>query len=90
MTDDFKVDPRSAKEIEALTLAWRHALGVQNDWAPNMLRLFEIELPRLPKLSQFALITRSDLEMGDAEAYAPVQPTSHRNSKFSLSTGTQT
>jgi Zn-dependent peptidase ImmA (M78 family) len=74
MIDDFKVDPRSAKEIEALTLAWRYALGVQNDWAPNMLRLLEIELSRLPKLSQFALITRSDLEMGDAEAYTQFNP----------------
>jgi Zn-dependent peptidase ImmA (M78 family) len=74
MIDDFKVDPRSAKEIEALTLAWRYALGVQNDWAPNMLRLLEIELSRLPKLSQFALITRSDLEIGDAEAYTQFNP----------------
>jgi hypothetical protein len=28
MMDDFKVAPRSAKDIEALTLAWRDALGV--------------------------------------------------------------
>jgi Zn-dependent peptidase ImmA (M78 family) len=74
MMDDFKVTPRSAKNIEALTLAWRDALGAPNDWAPNMLRLLEIELPKLPKLGQFALITRSDLEMGDAEAYTQFNP----------------
>lgn len=74
MIDDFKVDPRSAKEIEALSLAWRDALGVPNEWAPNMLRLLEIELPKLPKLGQFALIARSDPEMGDAEAYTQFNP----------------
>jgi Zn-dependent peptidase ImmA (M78 family) len=74
MMDDFKVPPRSAKDIEALTLAWRDALGSPNEWAPNMLRLLEIELPKLPKLGQFALISRSDLEMGDAEAYTQFNP----------------
>jgi Zn-dependent peptidase ImmA (M78 family) len=74
MMDDFRVPPRSAKNIEALTLAWRDTLGVPNDWAPNMLRLLEIDLPRLPKLNQFALITRSDLEMGEAEAYTQFNP----------------
>lgn len=70
--DDFKVTPRSAKEIEALTLAWRDRLGVPNDWAPSMLRLLEIELPKL--LGQFALVARADLEMGDAEAYTEFNP----------------
>jgi hypothetical protein len=72
--EDFKVAPRSAKEIEALTLAWRDRLGVPNEWAPSMLRLLEIELPRLPKLGQFALVTRADPEMGDAEAYTEFNP----------------
>jgi Zn-dependent peptidase ImmA (M78 family) len=72
--DDFKVPPRSSKEIEALTLAWRDRLGVPNEWAPNMLRLLEIELPKLPKLGQFALVTRADSEMGDAEAYTEYNP----------------
>ena len=74
MIDDYKVDPRSAKNIELLTLAWRDRLGVPNVWAPDMLRLLEIELPKIPKLGQFALITRSDLEMGDAEAYTEFNP----------------
>ena len=72
--DDFKVAPRSAKEIEALTLAWRDALGVPNEWAPSMIRLLEIQLPKLPKLGQFALIARPDFEMGDAEAYTEFNP----------------
>src|ERR1700733_11284851 len=72
--DDHKVVPRSAKNIEALTLAWRDALGVSNEWAPDMLRLLEIELSKLPKLGQFVLITRSDQEMGDAEAYTQFNP----------------
>jgi len=71
---DYRVAPRSAKDIEALTLAWRETLGVPNNWAPDMLRLLEIELPRLPNLGQFALITRSDSEMGDAEAYTQFNP----------------
>lgn len=74
MMDDYRVSPRSAKDIEALTLAWRHALGAPDDWAPNMLRLLEIELPKLPNLGQFALISRSDAEMGDAEAYTQFNP----------------
>jgi Zn-dependent peptidase ImmA (M78 family) len=74
MIDDYKVDPRSAKNIELLTLAWRDRLGVPNIWAPDMLRLLEIELPKIPKLGQFALITRSELEMGDAEAYTEFNP----------------
>jgi Zn-dependent peptidase ImmA (M78 family) len=74
MMDDIRVAPRSAKDIEALTLAWRDALGVPNDWAPDLLRLLEIALPRLPNLGQFALITRSDAEMGEAEAYTQFNP----------------
>jgi len=74
MIDDYKVAPRSAKDIELLALAWRDRLGAPNDWAPNMIRLLEIELPKIPRLGQFALITRSDLEMGDAEAYTEFNP----------------
>jgi Zn-dependent peptidase ImmA (M78 family) len=74
MTDDYKVAPRSTKNIELLTLAWRDALGVANEWAPDMIRVLEIKLPRLSKLGQFSLITRSDPEMGDAEAYTEFNP----------------
>jgi IrrE N-terminal-like domain len=74
MSNDYRVAPRSSKEIEALTLAWRDTLGVPNDWAPDILRLLEIELARLPDLGQFALIARSDSEMGDAEAYTQFNP----------------
>ena len=75
MTDDYKVPPRSAKNIEALTLAWRDALGVPNDWAPDMLRLLESELPKLPKyFRDYSLVVRPDLEMGEAEAYTEFVP----------------
>jgi hypothetical protein len=74
MIDDYKVPPRSAKVIEAIVLAWRDRLGVPNDWAPCMIRLLEIELPKIPKLGQFALIARSDQEMGEAEAYTQFNP----------------
>jgi IrrE N-terminal-like domain len=84
--DDFKVAARSAKEIEALTLAWRDRLGAPNEWAPSMLRLLEIELPKIPKLGQFALVTRADAEMGDAEAYTEFNPPNIvvRNSVYQL------
>jgi Zn-dependent peptidase ImmA (M78 family) len=72
--EDFRVAARSAKEIEALTLAWRDRLGVPNEWAPSMVRLLENELPKIPKLGQFALVTRADLGMGDAEAYTEFNP----------------
>jgi hypothetical protein len=74
MMDDYRVKGRSTKEIEAVTLAWRDRLGAPNDWAPNMLRLLEIELPKLPKLGQFSLVSRADSEMADAEAYTEFNP----------------
>lgn len=73
--DDYKVSPRSAKDIEALTLAWRDALGIQNVWAPDMVRLLENELPKLPKyFSTYSLAVRPTAEMGDAEAYTEFDP----------------
>jgi hypothetical protein len=72
MMDDYKVTPRSAKNIEEITLAWRDALNVQNDWAPDIVRLIESQVPRL--VSTFALLVRPDPEMGDAEAYTEFDP----------------
>jgi len=72
MTDDFKVDGRSAKEIASTTLAWRDALGVADQWAPNVVRLLELSVPRIIK--NFALVVRSDPEMGEAEAYTEFDP----------------
>jgi Zn-dependent peptidase ImmA (M78 family) len=72
MTDDFKVKPRSSKEIERVTLAWRHALGVADAWAPDVGRLLETEVPKL--VPEFALVVKSDNEMGDAEAYTEFNP----------------
>lgn len=70
--DDYVVDARSSKDIEATSLAWRDALGVCNDWAPNIVDLVEFKLPKL--IRAFALVIRRDAEMDDAEAFTEFQP----------------
>lgn len=72
MADDFKVKARSAQNIGALALAWRDALGVADAWSPNVVRLLEIEVPKL--IPEFALVVRPDGEMDDAEAYTEFNP----------------
>jgi hypothetical protein len=72
MTDDYKVDGRSAKDIAAVTLAWRDTLGVSDQWAPSVVNLLELRLPKIVK--NFALVVRPDPEMGDAEAYTEFDP----------------
>jgi Zn-dependent peptidase ImmA (M78 family) len=72
MADDYRVKPRSAQDIGALALAWRDALGVADAWSPNVVRLLEIEVPKL--IPEFALVVRSDDEMADAEAYTEFNP----------------
>lgn len=70
--DDHEVSPRSSREIELLTLAWRDALGVSERWVPDVIRILEIDLPKYCR--QFALVVRPDGEMGDAEAYTEINP----------------
>jgi hypothetical protein len=72
MIEDFIVPPKSAKEIESKALAWRDALGVSEQWAPNVVDLIELKLPKV--FPHFALLVRSDEEMGDAEAYTEFNP----------------
>jgi Zn-dependent peptidase ImmA (M78 family) len=75
MNDDFLVPPRSAKDIETKALDWRHALGVEDAWAPDVIDLFEKKLPKL--FPNYTLMVRSDEEMlaiGDAEAYTAFNP----------------
>jgi Zn-dependent peptidase ImmA (M78 family) len=72
MSDDFKVTPRSSQNIAATALAWRDALGVADQWAPNLAELLELKVPRIIK--NFALVVRADPEMGDAEAYTEFDP----------------
>lgn len=72
MTDDYKVDGWSAKEIASITLAWRYTLGVADQWAPSVVSLLELRLPKIVK--NFALVVRPDPEMGDAEAYTEFDP----------------
>ncbi|MBR0687162.1 ImmA/IrrE family metallo-endopeptidase [Bradyrhizobium manausense] len=72
MADDYRVKPRSAKDIAAIALAWRDALGVPDAWSPNVITLLEIDVPKL--IPEFALVVRPDDEMGDAEAYTEFNP----------------
>jgi hypothetical protein len=72
MTDDYKVDGRSAKDIASITLAWRDTLGVADQWAPSVVSLLELRLPKIVR--DFALVVRPDPEMGDAEAYTEFDP----------------
>ncbi|MBR1247082.1 ImmA/IrrE family metallo-endopeptidase [Bradyrhizobium sp. AUGA SZCCT0169] len=72
MTDDYRVDGRSAKDIAAITLAWRDTLGIAEQWAPSVVGLLEISVPKVIK--DFALVVRPDPEMGDAEAYTEFDP----------------
>ena len=72
MVDDYKVRPRSTQDIAALALAWRDALSVPNAWSPDLVRLLEIEVPKL--IPEFALVVRADNEMADAEAYTEFNP----------------
>jgi hypothetical protein len=70
MIDDFCAPPQSLVNIEQKSLAWRHALGVHDTWAPDIARLIETKLPRL--IPAFALVVRTDDEMSaldNAEAY---------------------
>lgn len=72
MNDDYKVSGRSAKDIAATALAWRDTLGVADQWAPSVVRLLELSLPKI--IRNFALVVRSDSEMGEAEAYTEFDP----------------
>jgi hypothetical protein len=72
MTDDYKVDGRSAKDIAAITLAWRDTLGIAEQWAPSVVALLELSVPKV--IRDFALVVRADPEMGDAEAYTEFDP----------------
>jgi hypothetical protein len=75
MIEDFLVPSKSAKDIEEKALAWRYAFDVPNAWAPNVIDLFERELPKL--FPTFTLVVRPDEEMvaiGNAEAYTEFNP----------------
>jgi Zn-dependent peptidase ImmA (M78 family) len=72
MTEDYIVAPRSTQKIEEIGIAWRDALRVPNDWAPDIIDLLENRLPEI--FRSFALVVRPDHEMGDAEAYTEFSP----------------
>jgi hypothetical protein len=75
MMEDFLVPSKSAKDIEATTLAWRDALDVRDAWSPNVIDLFERKLPAI--FPTYSLVVRPDDEMisiGEAEAYTEFNP----------------
>lgn len=75
MNDDFPVPSKSAKEIEIKALDWRHAFGVEDAWAPDVIDLLEKKLPKF--IPTYTLIVRSDEEMSaidNAEAYTSFNP----------------
>ena len=72
MMDDYRVSTRSAKDIEAITLAWRDTLGVADQWSPDVIRILETDVPKI--FRAFALVVRPDAEMADAEGYTEFDP----------------
>jgi hypothetical protein len=75
MNDDFWAPPQSLGDIEQKSLAWRHAFGIVDTWAPDIARLIETKLPKL--IPAFALVVRPDDEMyslDNAEAYTEFDP----------------
>jgi hypothetical protein len=84
MIDDFLAPSLSAKQIETKALDWRHALGVPDAWAPNVVDLIEVRLAKL--FPSFTLVVHPDAEMADAEAYTEFNPPliAVRNSVYSL------
>jgi hypothetical protein len=72
MIDDFIAKPLSEKEIELKALAWRDALRVRGDWAPDLISLLEARLPKL--FPSFALVVRPDSEMVAVEGYTEFNP----------------
>jgi Zn-dependent peptidase ImmA (M78 family) len=72
MMDDAYAKGLSSAEIEARALAWRDALGVAAEWAPDMVDILERRLPNI--FSEFVLAVSEDRIMGDAEAYTQFEP----------------
>jgi Zn-dependent peptidase ImmA (M78 family) len=70
--DDYPATPRTTKSIEAITLAWRDTFRVADQWAPDIVRLVESEMPKI--IPAFALVVRADAEMGENEAYTEFNP----------------
>jgi hypothetical protein len=72
MIDDFIAKPLSEKDIEQKALAWRDALRVRGEWAPDLVDLLETRLPKL--FPSFALVVRSDADMLAVEGYTEFNP----------------
>lgn len=71
MTDVY-VSGLSRRDIESVSLAWRDALGVGQQWAPDLVDILENTLPKL--WPDFSLIQRPDEEMEGIEGYTAFSP----------------
>ncbi len=71
MTDVF-VSGLSRRDIESVSLAWRDALGVGGQWAPDLVEILESKLPSM--WPDFSLIQRPDDEMDGIEGYTAFSP----------------
>jgi Zn-dependent peptidase ImmA (M78 family) len=73
MSHEYKVAPKSRREIEDYALAWREALGVSSQCqSPDIISLIENEIPKL--FSDFALLVKNDNQMDGAEGYTEFEP----------------
>jgi Zn-dependent peptidase ImmA (M78 family) len=67
MRENFIVERRTAAEIDCLALEWRETFGVQDKWAPDLVQIFEKQLP--DKLPGFEFVRQPDSRLGRAEAF---------------------
>ena len=71
MTDVF-VAGLSRRDIESISLAWRDALDLGCQWAPDMIEILERKIPSM--WPDFSLIQRPDEEMVGIEGYTAFSP----------------
>jgi len=67
MRENSVVTRRTANEIDCLAFDWREAFGVQDCWAPDLINIFERQLP--DKLPGFEFVRQADAMLGNAEAF---------------------
>jgi hypothetical protein len=66
MQENFIVPRRTGEEIKALAFDWRHTFGIQDQWAVDLIGVFNQLTERLPG---FELVRQSDELLGHADAF---------------------
>jgi Zn-dependent peptidase ImmA (M78 family) len=67
MIENHIVRARSSAEIETLACDWRRSLAIEDQWAPNLLEIFNSKLPSL--FPGFQLVCQPDEILGTADAF---------------------